>query len=481
MRINTLAIAFMLASTSLPALAATTPDDAAKLKATLQNYLGKGSDAVKVEPDGDGYKATVDLSAMVKGLKSNGADFSMTPLEYKFKPIGGGKWSFHTESPIKFSFKDKDQVSVEETVNKINIDGEYDEALATLTSMKGTFDDITLKEHIVDPQGLQIDIAGTGGGVTFDMTGTAAAGGGVDFKIKETLGALKFSEDTAQKGEQPLHLDFNIAGGTFGGTIGGAKTVAFSQLLAFLNAHQDKAAIGKDQAAFKTILKGFMPVFGNMDASGDFNTVKVTSPFGEFGLNKVGIGIVASGATKDGKFGESFSVEGLTLPAALVPPWAVSLIPKGQKLSFTVSGYDLASAAEAWLAAADFTKEPPVPKEQEDKLLGLLLPKGSVAVGLSNTSISNDMYNLSAEGSMDVGPAAQPSGKAHIMLKGLDDIVKALHGAPPEMGTGQVDAVAVVAKGLAKAESDGSLTWDVSATADGKIMVNGTDVSKMGK
>ena len=39
----------------------------------------------------------------------------------------------------------------------------------------------------------------------------------------------------------------------------------------------------------------------------------------------------------------------------------------------------------------------------------------------------------------------------------------------------------VVAKGMGKAESDGSISWDVEATPDGKISVNGIDVSQMAK
>jgi hypothetical protein len=34
-------------------------------------------------------------------------------------------------------------------------------------------------------------------------------------------------------------------------------------------------------------------------------------------------------------------------------------------------------------------------------------------------------------------------------------------------------------KGLGKAQPDGSLTWDVTMGADGKLLVNGTDVSAM--
>jgi len=36
-----------------------------------------------------------------------------------------------------------------------------------------------------------------------------------------------------------------------------------------------------------------------------------------------------------------------------------------------------------------------------------------------------------------------------------------------------------VAKGLAKPDADGALGWDIAATPDGKITVNGTDMSQL--
>jgi hypothetical protein len=41
--------------------------------------------------------------------------------------------------------------------------------------------------------------------------------------------------------------------------------------------------------------------------------------------------------------------------------------------------------------------------------------------------------------------------------------------------------VIIVAKGLAKAGADGALVWDIEATPDGKILINGTDVKSIGK
>ena len=80
---------------------------------------------------------------------------------------------------------------------------------------------------------------------------------------------------------------------------------------------------------------------------------------------------------------------------------------------------------------------------------------------------------------MTAGPAAQPSGKAHITMKGLDEVMKLIQAAPPEAGLQQGAAVVVVAKGMAKTEADGSLSWDVEASPDGKFSVNGIDPMKL--
>ncbi len=65
-------------------------------------------------------------------------------------------------------------------------------------------------------------------------------------------------------------------------------------------------------------------------------------------------------------------------------------------------------------------------------------------------------------------------------LKGIDDIMAAIQAAPPEMGMGQIAPVIIVAKGMAKQEADGYLSWKIESTPTGSVTINGTDVSKIG-
>ena len=59
--------------------------------------------------------------------------------------------------------------------------------------------------------------------------------------------------------------------------------------------------------------------------------------------------------------------------------------------------------------------------------------------------------------------------------------MKVIQASPPEAGLQGGAAMIIAAKGLGKAGSDGALTYDVEATPDGKVMVNGTDMSKFGQ
>jgi hypothetical protein len=80
---------------------------------------------------------------------------------------------------------------------------------------------------------------------------------------------------------------------------------------------------------------------------------------------------------------------------------------------------------------------------------------------------------------MSAGPAALPSGKAMISARGLDEVMKAIQAAPPEAGVQSGVAMIVAAKGMAKASADGSLTWEIESTAEGKVLINGIDPMKM--
>ena len=482
MRAKSLIIAALLLSVSpLAVNAGTTQADADKLKAILQSYFCAGTDAVKIVPEGDGYKMSFDLSGLGKDMQAKDTEASAQSFDFSLTPEGGGKWKVHHDGPMGFSLKSKDQFDISEKIESVTLDGEFDEALGSFTNLVANGKNISVKETINDSKGMKIDVDAKFDSIDTKITSAAAAAGGVDVKFVYNLGHSEMTEDLNKEGDPPMHLVIGLDGGTSDGTITGTKTLAILQLVKFLNAHVAEDSLAKDQVAFKAALTDLMPVFNNLSMRGGFGKTTVQSPLGTFGLDKVGVTFDANGALKDGKFAESLSFEGLSVPADIVPSWASSLVTKNFNIGFAVTGYDLESAAKAELAAADFAKDPPISKEIENSIGELLLPTGAVNVVLSNTMISNDTYKLTIDGVMDAGPNAKPSGKAHITAKGLDDILKAIQAAPPETGVQGGAAVVVVAKGMGKAESDGSTSWDVEAAPDGKITVNGIDISKMAK
>lgn len=479
MRLSRLATAaLLLTALSGPVFTATTQDDADKLKESLEKYLGDGADAVSIEPEGDGYKVTIDVSPLLEKAK---AEATVAPMDFMLTPNGEGKWKVSHDGAFTLSIKGKDDMELTEKVDNLKFDGEFDEALAAFTTIEGKATTITLEENMKDDKGQGIKASGKFDSLEFKGTGTANSAGGVDMKISETLGAGELTEDiaTPEAGDKPMHVNIKVAGGAFDGTMSGVKTAAMLDLVKFMAVHPDPKVSVSDRDELKGLLRNVLPGFANMDMTGGFTGLEAETPVGQFKLAKLGVGIKANGLVKEGKVEETLTVEGIEVPPGLIPAWAQSLVTKNASFGVQVSGYDLESFLKAEIDAADFTKDTPIAKEDEDKNAALIMPKGTVDVTLTQYNMSNDTYKVTATGSMQAGPSAQPSGQAHISIKGLDEVMKVAQAAPPEAGLQQAGAVIVVAKGLAKPDADGALGWDIAATPDGKITINGIDVNTL--
>ena len=118
-----------------------------------------------------------------------------------------------------------------------------------------------------------------------------------------------------------------------------------------------------------------------------------------------------------------------------------------------------------------------MPKDLDQPLLQALMPRGNVTITLGPSQLLAKLYDLTADGSTTAGPVAMPTGQAMVKLRGMDETMAALQSAPPDVQ--QMSAGLLLAKGLGKAEPDGSLSWKIEMTPAGAIMVNGADVSKM--
>jgi hypothetical protein len=478
MKKSTLLFLPLLLSVSNTAMAAATEEEATRLAGVFQSYLGNEPGVVTVEADGDDYIATFDVAPLAKKYSANGEMMTMSPFELTLTSKGDGQWDVNHSGPFNFAVKAPNALSLDFKTESYETEGVFDENLMTFLSNSSTIKNMSLVEEIVDASQNKTSIDISVANFTTEQTGAANANGGVDLESKYKFDGLseKISGGAATGG---MNVEITAEEGSYDTTGTGLKSKSIFDLISFFVSHQDKASIVKDQAALKTTLSESLPLFENLNSTGTFSKVSVTTPIGPIGMDSIAITVDANGVVEDGKLRESISVSGLAIPQAIVPPWAVSLVPKNVTFDVSGSDFNLLAPAKLILEKLDLSKEPSIPDGLEATLMPLFLPKGAATVTLHPTSINNDVYSFTAEGSMTAGPAAMPAGQAKLKAKGLDEIMKVVQSAPPEMGLQSYGAMIVAAKGLGKAEPDGSLSYDIATTPEGKVTVNGIDPMKL--
>ena len=471
----------LLGGSSAGAMAAATPEGAQRLTAALQAYLTAGPGVVTVTPAGDAYAVKIDAAPFFAKIKEPGFSASVTPFEFTLAGQGGGQWKFDQDQPIAYSFKAEGTLDMNCKISSIKGTGIIDEAIGGFASQTVDLTGMTCDETLTE-QGKTTKI-GISIATMHVATALTAAGAGADGSGKLTLTDFKETVSTAAgetAGSPPM--DFTLAAPSLSEdfTVKGLKIRAILELVAWAVAHPGPDAVKAAQAEFKDKLRAVLPVFQNISAVVSMDKVTVGTMMGEAGIDKLGITVEANGVVAEGKLREAFTVDGLRLPQGLIPPFATDLLPSHFTIDFNVSDFDLAAPAKLALDNLDMSKEPQLAPEIEAQLTAAIMPKGSVSIGLGPSEIVAKLYDLKAEGSMTAGPMSMPAGRATITLKGLDEVMAALQAAPPEMGMQQMAPMVIVAKGMAKAGADGTLTWIVESTPQGGVLVNGVDVTKMG-
>jgi hypothetical protein len=470
-----------LATTSANALAAATQEEAQRLTTLFQAYLGSDPGVVTVKPDGDSYDATFDFGPLFAKIKEPGLSASLTPIDWTLTPQGGGKWKVDQDQPMSFSLKLDGKLDLKGSIGAIKGTGIYDEALNAFASNATDITQFAFEQTMTDPTGtsrVSYTLATIRSEGTMSGTGDSADGTSkVSFTdLRETISMPQAADGSTP----PIDVSITAPSGTQDATIKGLKPRAVNELIAWLVARPSKEAIIADQAALKDKLRAAIPIFGNVAGVGSIDNLSVNTMLGKFGIQKLDVLIDMNGVVEAGSLREKLTFTGFQMPEGLVPPWAANLVPQNFTIDFNVADFNLAAPAALIIDAFDLSKDPPIPKEIEPQLQQALLPNGTVKLGLGPSSIIAKAFDLQAEGSMTAGPVAPPAGQALVKLKGVDEIMAAMQAAPPEMGMQQMTPVVIIAKGMAKAAADGSLSWEIKSTPEGSVTINGTDISKMG-
>jgi hypothetical protein len=475
-------VVVLFASASASALAASaTPEEAGRLTEIFQTYLGKDPGVVTVTVADEAYDVKIDFAPLIAKFKPPNFSAEVSPVVMKLTDQGGGKWLVTQDSPLSYSAKVPGQLDMTVKVGALKSSAVFDQNVSAFTRSTYDIADFAIDETITTPEAVTMHVAYNIEAMHYETASTPSGADALDGTFHMAMSGLTetIGVPASPPGGQPMDITVTAETGTQDGTIKGMKAQAIYRLIAWFVAHPSEEAIKANQVELKTLVSAGLPLFENVTATGALQNLSVTTPVGPVGIANLGFDVGLNGIVADGMLHEGFRAEGLSLPPGLVPPFATDLVPQSFALDFKVADFNLADPAKMLLEVMDLNATKPTTPEEDAKLLTALLPKGKVEISMGPSKVTGKLYDLGFEGTMTAGPVGVPVGVATIKAKGFEEVMKTLQAAPPEM-VGQAIPAIIAAKGMAKNEADGSLSWKIENTISGTVLINGIDVSKMG-
>jgi hypothetical protein len=474
----------LLAAASLFALSSTvfaaSQDEANQVKSAIEKYITAEPGVVTVAVAGDAYDLTIDVNPFLAKAKKQGFDAKVSPLAYKVKSLGGGKWQIDQNQVMTFKMDGGAAAVIDYKLDGLKFTGIFDEAMTGFESNSYEITSLEAVQNINDPvnktrqltnskvtgfKGQQTSVLNASGGIDF-KGGYSAGATASDSKIEGPNGAFSFAYTAAETTSDYSATNF--------------RQREFLALMAWFVARPSPDLIKKDQNELRTLVKATLPLFDTIKASGQAGTINVTTQFGNGSLAGIDFEMDMNGATKDGKFREAVNFKGLTFPDGILPPWSKSLLPTDMSMDFAITGYNAADLATLVVDNFNLNTEPPLTPEIQAQLLGKALPSGAIAIALNPGTIKAASYEISYEGNLNVVLTGPPAGKATLKMRGFDQTIQALQeAAATDPSVNQVIGPLMAAKGFSKQDGD-TLVWALESTPEGGVLVNGVDLTKMG-
>jgi hypothetical protein len=462
-----------------PALAGDKPatqDGAAKLQALFDRFLPStpagGPAFIKVKPGGQDYLVSADLGALNGLLKAVGAAASYEPatLVYKLIEQDDGLWRVVQDSVPKIISHAGEATSAIEVENyKQTV--VIDPALAWWVSGSASADKGLLAVH--SPKADETFDFGPVNGI---YATTVNPDRTVSTSVKEEIDDIAFKISGAAEEGKPVNASGRLDKAALRVGADGLKTRKAFDLASLLSAHRD------DLAEHETELKGLLTEVAapglKLAEGGEVSKLMVSSPYGAITLAALRLAVGVANAGPKSAIDATLAAEGLSLPVALAPPGAATLTPSKIDLTATLKGIDIAAGAHE--AIADMRLRGPGPAlsdEDSAKVAQALLSAGPLELDLAPSHVVAPAIDADLQGAMrwEVG---KPSGEMTIRMRGFDKTMAAVKALRPDVAVKSLPGLAM-AKGLAKTESDGSLSWLVELGPDRSIKVNGIPLGRV--
>jgi hypothetical protein len=452
-----------------------TPEGANDLIAFFSRFLpapsGGGADLVTVKPDGADYRVSVDVAAFNGLIKQAGASVSYEPatLVYKLVEQDDGKWRLILDSLPKLVSHAGDQTASVDLVNPQQTIV-IDPALAWWLSGSAGVD-----RGVVRVTAPNLDQTIDFGAVKADYTTAPGQNGVVSTAIKEEIVDVGFKVATTGKDGAPANVSGRLGKAVVNLGADGLKSRKLFDLLSLLSAHRDDLAA--HEAELKDLLRPLAEPGLKIAEGGEGTSAIFASPYGAVALSSLKAAAALSNEGPQSALDVTASAEGLSLPVGLVPPEAADLTPSKVDLTVALKGFDIAAAANEAITVMHLGGPGPVIADADSaKISTALVGSGPIRLEIAPSHIVAPAIDADFQGVIRYA-REKPSGEMTIRMRNFDTTMAALKGLGPDLAAKTIPAIAM-AKGLAKTESDGSLSWLIEIGEDRSMKINGIPLGK---
>ncbi len=467
----------ILGATPAVMAAPATQSEAQRLVGVFETYVGKGSSGgpspVTVTPQGDNYVVAVNVAQILKPLEAFEVFLQAPALTFSVTPQNDKFWRVVQNGMPELQLRVKEQ-NMKLTFDGLRFEGVYDPAMMSFKTGKTTQNSSTVENSTPILVNIRRD-----GPSMIDMTSAPAPGGGLSAVVR---GVTQDHMQTFKVSQGGGDIEIGVSTGTISSNlnIDALRNAQIMAIWAFFVANPSEQALnGKLDDILRLVRQG-MPLFNSIAQNAAIQTVSITSPVGNFGMREAAVAFNMTGFHKQGNLGVRIGLNGLALPAAILPPWSLNLVPSDIVLDLKATGYDLEAAVEEILKVARPGVPPEESKAAGERAVFAIAPDGKVKVSLGPSQIVSKLLTISLEGEMTVIKPI-PQGRLVMKAKGLDDTIAALQaaaGSDPNVQQALMGLVA--AKGFGKAEPDGSQIWVIENPNGGIPTINGMVIPGMG-
>jgi hypothetical protein len=453
-----------------------TPEGAEALRALIARYVpaaqAGASPLITVTPEGADYLISADLSALNALIKETGASYDPATIVYKAVEQDDGNWRLMMDSLPRIVFHSEEANGSVELTN-FRSTALVSPAIAWLLGGSASADKGTLQVQ-TPKRGDTAEF----GAVQENVTTNVGSDGSVSTLVREDISDIGFKASGVGRNDAPVNVSGRTDKALVDIGVDGFKSRKAFDLWGLLASHPTRADLAAHEGEVKGLLKELAAPGLKLAEGIEAQKTFVAAPIGAITLADAKYRLGAANAGPQSSISLDVSAEGLSLPVGLLPPGAGDLAPSKIDLAATLNGIDLTAAANTWIDALSLQGDGAVMTDEDaDKVEAALLSAGPIRIEVAPSHVVAPAIDADFTGVVRVDHGKPASGSLTVHMRGFDKTMAAVKALGPELAGKAMPALAL-AKGLAKSESDGSLSWLVELTPARSMMVNGIPFGK---